>query len=86
LRSGDYRLVIPQSGDTLRIHSVRHPREACCRCAGLDSDPAAGTFSRTRWPRPAPNPWQIMQKLEDRTALFILLWNDASVVAMDTAP
>ena len=28
LRSGDYRLVISQSGDTLRIHSVRHRREA----------------------------------------------------------
>jgi mRNA-degrading endonuclease RelE of RelBE toxin-antitoxin system len=30
LRSGDYRLIISQSGDTLRIHSVRHPREAYC--------------------------------------------------------
>jgi mRNA-degrading endonuclease RelE of RelBE toxin-antitoxin system len=28
LRSGDYRLIISQSGDTLRIHSVRHRREA----------------------------------------------------------
>jgi mRNA-degrading endonuclease RelE of RelBE toxin-antitoxin system len=29
LRSGDYRLIISQSGDTLRIHSVRRRREAC---------------------------------------------------------
>jgi len=28
LRSGDYRLIISQSNDTLRIHSVRHRREA----------------------------------------------------------
>jgi mRNA-degrading endonuclease RelE of RelBE toxin-antitoxin system len=28
LRSGDYRLIISQPGDTLRIHSVRHRREA----------------------------------------------------------
>jgi mRNA-degrading endonuclease RelE of RelBE toxin-antitoxin system len=28
LRSGDYRLIVSQSGDTLRIHSVRHRREA----------------------------------------------------------
>ncbi|MGO8732153.1 MAG: type II toxin-antitoxin system RelE family toxin [Terriglobia bacterium] len=28
LRSGDYRLIISQSGDTLRILSVRHRREA----------------------------------------------------------
>ena len=28
LRSGDYRLIISRSGDTLRIHSVRHRREA----------------------------------------------------------
>ena len=27
LRSGDYRLIVSQSGDTLRIHSVRHRRE-----------------------------------------------------------
>ena len=28
LRSGDYRLIISQSGSTLRIHSVRHRKEA----------------------------------------------------------
>ena len=28
LRSGSYRLIVPQSGDTLRIHSVRHRSEA----------------------------------------------------------
>ncbi|MGA2073129.1 MAG: type II toxin-antitoxin system RelE/ParE family toxin [Terriglobia bacterium] len=28
LRSGDYRLVFSQSGDTLRVHSVRHRKEA----------------------------------------------------------
>ena len=28
LRSGDYRLIMSQSGETLRILSVRHRREA----------------------------------------------------------
>jgi mRNA-degrading endonuclease RelE of RelBE toxin-antitoxin system len=28
LRSGDYSVIVSQSGDTLRIHSVRHRREA----------------------------------------------------------
>ncbi len=28
LRSGDYRVFISQAGDTLRIHSVRHRKEA----------------------------------------------------------
>jgi mRNA-degrading endonuclease RelE of RelBE toxin-antitoxin system len=28
LRSGDYRMIISPSGDTLRIHSVRHRKEA----------------------------------------------------------
>jgi hypothetical protein len=28
LRSGDYRLILPQSGDTLRIHFVRRRSEA----------------------------------------------------------
>jgi mRNA-degrading endonuclease RelE of RelBE toxin-antitoxin system len=28
LRVGDYRLFISQSGDTLRIHPLRHRREA----------------------------------------------------------
>jgi mRNA-degrading endonuclease RelE of RelBE toxin-antitoxin system len=28
LRSGDYRVFISQTGDTLRIHSVRHRKEA----------------------------------------------------------
>jgi mRNA-degrading endonuclease RelE of RelBE toxin-antitoxin system len=28
LRSGDYRLIISQSGDSPRIHSVRHRSEA----------------------------------------------------------
>jgi mRNA-degrading endonuclease RelE of RelBE toxin-antitoxin system len=28
LRSGDYRLIVSQSGNTLRVHSVRHRREA----------------------------------------------------------
>jgi len=37
-------------------------------------------------PRPEVNPSRIMQKLEDRTALFILLWSDASVLAKDTVP
>ena len=37
-------------------------------------------------PTPEANPPEIMQKLEDRTALFILFWNDASVLAVDTVP
>jgi REP element-mobilizing transposase RayT len=37
-------------------------------------------------PTPEVNPSRIMQKLEDRTALSILFWNDASVLAMDTVP
>jgi REP element-mobilizing transposase RayT len=37
-------------------------------------------------PTPEANPSQIMQRLEDRTALFILFWNDASVLAMDAVP
>ena len=41
---------------------------------------------RTRWYWAEVNPSQIMQKLGDRTALFILFWNDASVLAMDTVP
>jgi mRNA-degrading endonuclease RelE of RelBE toxin-antitoxin system len=28
LRCGDYRVMLSQSGNTLRIHSVRHRREA----------------------------------------------------------
>jgi REP element-mobilizing transposase RayT len=35
---------------------------------------------------PEVNPSQIMQKLEDRTTLFILFWIDPSVLAMDTVP
>jgi hypothetical protein len=41
---------------------------------------------RTRWYRPGVNPSQFMQKLEDRSALFILFWSDASALAMDTVP
>ena len=41
---------------------------------------------RIRWYWAEVNPSQIMQKLGDRTALFILFWNDASVLAMDTVP
>jgi hypothetical protein len=46
-------------------------------------------------PRPEPRtrccwaeayPLQIMQELQDRTALFILFWNHASALAMDTVP
>ena len=37
-------------------------------------------------PMPEANPSQIMQKVEDRTALFILFWNHTSVLAMDTVP
>ena len=37
-------------------------------------------------PTPEVNPSQIMQKLQHRAAFFILLWNDASVLAMDTVP
>jgi REP element-mobilizing transposase RayT len=37
-------------------------------------------------PTPEANPSRIMQKLEDRTTLFILFWNDASVLAVDTVP
>ena len=28
LRSGDYRVIVSQFGDTLRVHSVRHRKEA----------------------------------------------------------
>jgi len=41
---------------------------------------------RTRWYWAEANPSQTMQRLEDRTALFILFWNYASVLAMDTVP
>jgi hypothetical protein len=43
-------------------------------------------FRTLIWPTPEANPPRIMQKLEDRTALCILFWNDASVLAMDTVP
>jgi hypothetical protein len=47
------------------------------------------------WPRPEPrtkwywaeaNPSQTMQRLEERTALFISFCNDASALAIDTVP
>ncbi|MGA9056404.1 MAG: hypothetical protein WB763_07820 [Terriglobia bacterium] len=41
---------------------------------------------RTRWYWAEANPSQIVQKLERRTALFFLFWNDASVLAMDAVP
>ncbi|MGA2607674.1 MAG: hypothetical protein ABSH01_09480 [Terriglobia bacterium] len=39
---------------------------------------------RTRWYWAEVSPSEIMQKLEDRTAFFIVFWSDASVLAMDT--
>jgi hypothetical protein len=39
---------------------------------------------RTGWCWAEANPSQIMQTLEDRTALFIPFCNDASVLAVDT--
>ncbi len=41
---------------------------------------------RTRWYLAEVNPSQIMQKPENRKALFIPLWIDACVLAMDTVP
>jgi hypothetical protein len=44
----------------------------------------AGTFSGAHRAEAEGKASQIVQKLGDRTALFILFWNDASVLAMDT--
>jgi hypothetical protein len=40
-------------------------------------------FHARIWPTAEANPSQIMPKLEDRPALLILFWNDASILAMD---